>query len=78
MPAMPLPLPVAAAMVPATCVPCQEELEAGMPAPHSFALYQSPGSAGLLSRPLPSTETAVSEMKRYPPTMFAARSEWVT
>ncbi len=63
MPATPLPLFVTAAMVPATWVPCQEELLAGMPEPQSLALYQSPGSAGLLSRPSPSTETAVSPMK---------------
>ncbi len=63
MPATPLPLLVAAAMVPATWVPCQEDVEAGSPAWHSFAAVQSPGSAGLLSRPLPSFPTAASEMK---------------
>ncbi len=63
MPATPLALLVAAAMVPATWVPCQEEPLAVEPVPHSPAALQSPWSAGLLSRPLPSRAAVASEMK---------------
>ncbi len=64
MPATPLALFVAAAMVPATWVPCQEELLALEPRPHSPSVaFQSPWSAGLLSRPLPSRASAELEMK---------------
>ncbi len=64
-PATPLPLLVTAAMVPATCVPCQLDASkvAGSPGPHSLGLIQSPGSLASLSRPLPSLATKVSEMK---------------
>ena len=53
---------VTAATVPATWVPCQEELP-GCEAPHSPAAYQSPSSRGLESRPLPSRAAAELEMK---------------
>jgi hypothetical protein len=62
-PATPVLLFVAAAMVPATWVPCQLEFDAGSPAPHSPAAVQSPGSLASLSRPLPSFAMVVSEMK---------------
>ena len=62
-PATPVLLLVTAATVPATWVPCQLELDAGMPAPHSLAAYQSPSSLGLLSRPPPSRAIAASLMK---------------
>src|SRR5690606_7677723 len=62
-PATPLLLLVTAAMVPATWVPCQLEFDAGQPAWHSFAAYQSPSSCGFASRPLPSRAVAELEMK---------------
>src|SRR5512138_1266398 len=62
-PATPLPLFVRAAIVPDTCVPCQLELLAPEPVPHSPAAFQSPGSRASASRPLPSRETNVSLMK---------------
>ena len=56
MPATPTELLVRAAIVPATCVPCQllASNAAGSPGPHSPALIQSPGSLASVSRPLPS------------------------
>src|SRR6185436_9918518 len=62
-PATPDPLLVRAAIVPATCVPCQLELLAGVPAPHSPAALQSPGSRASASLRFPSRETNVSLMK---------------
>jgi hypothetical protein len=48
-----------AAMVPATCVPCQFEYEA----PHqSLPVDQSPGSDASGSRPLPSRAVQESEI----------------
>ncbi len=61
-PATPVALPVTAATVPATWVPCQEELEAAV-CPHSPAAYQSPWSWALASRPLPSRAAVASETK---------------
>ena len=58
-PATPMPLLVNAATVPATCVPCQLEFEPTS-WPHSPAVYQSPWSAGLESRPLPSRAAVAS------------------
>ncbi len=51
-------------MVPATWVPCQEELLALELRPHSPSVaFQSPSSAGLLSRPPPSRAYAELLMK---------------
>ena len=61
-PATPVALPVTAATVPATWVPCQEELEAAV-CPHSPAAYQSPWSWALASRPFPSRAAVASETK---------------
>src|SRR4051812_5875590 len=58
MPVMPWPLFDAAAMIPATAVPCQVLLVTGQPAnvpdAASAAVTQSPGSVLSLSRPSPS------------------------
>ena len=61
-PATPVELPVTAATVPETCVPCQEELAAAV-WPHSPPAYQSPWSWALESRPLPSRAAVASETK---------------
>ncbi len=82
---MPLPLFVAAAMVPATWVPCQDEFWSdggdGLPdasVPQSPAFIQSPSSAGFASRPPPSRAREASETKSYPATTLPARSLCVT
>ncbi len=58
-PATPVVLLVSAATVPATWVPCQLELDVA----HPLVEFQSPSSAGLLSRPLPSRAAVASLMK---------------
>ena len=62
MPATPVALLVSAAIVPATCVPCQ--LDDVCPDPsHSPGAAHSPGSCESSSRPVPSLEVAISAMK---------------
>ncbi len=67
MPATPMPLLVAAAMVPATCVPCHElsstPQPANVPEASSVAVIQSPGSLGSASRAPPSLAMAELLMK---------------
>ena len=76
-PATPTPLLVSAAIVPATCVPCQELLLAEVPVPHSPAATQSPGSEGSASRALPSFPgIGNAEIMSYPPTNLPLRSGW--
>ena len=66
--AMPMPLPVSAAMRPLVCVPCHELSSAaslqssnGPPAcVTSASVSQSPGSEGSASRPSPSLATSTS------------------
>src|SRR5207244_12338285 len=62
MPATPTPLSDSAAMVPATCVPCQLDVS-GVVLPHSPALNQSPSSLGLASRPSPSRAVAAARVE---------------
>src|SRR5688500_12601468 len=64
-PATPVPLFVTAATVPATCVPCHEEFWLGGTGggPHSAFVHQSPWSFGFESRPSPSRDAVVLEMK---------------
>lgn len=76
MPATPVLLLLAAPIVPAVCVPCQE-LSAAMLLPHSLAITQSPGSLGSLSRPPPSFATLVILMKSYPDTVRPTNSVWL-
>ena len=76
---MPMPLFVAAPIKPATWVPCQLLELAGSPALHSFALVQSPGSVGSLSRPVPSLAVVGAPprsrpMKSYPGCSLPCRS----
>ncbi|MBB3778314.1 hypothetical protein FHY16_001035 [Xanthomonas campestris] len=49
--------------MPATWVPCQLELDALAPLPQSLAAAQSPTSAALVSRALPSRAMKASLMK---------------
>ena len=69
-----LPIP---AMVPATCVPCQELGPLDPEKPQSPLLNQSPGSLASESRPVPSLALQGSEMKSYPGRTLALRSEWL-
>jgi hypothetical protein len=62
-PVTPSALLPAAAMVPATWVPCQLLLAASSSAPHCLAVTLSPGSLALLSRPPPSPARVASVMK---------------
>ena len=63
-PAMPVPLLVAAPMMPAVCVPCQELELTLQPLNRLFVrsalVTQSPGSCASASRTLPSLATVAS------------------
>ena len=67
-PEMPIPLSFCAAIIPATCVPCQED--AGL----SSSRHQSPGSVASISRPDPSLAVADKLIMSTPQSSLTAAS----